>query len=122
MTTKYNKNIEERITMEIVVDAYDQEERAMGWYYYLQDILKFPFIGKCVAKRSISPLKPNQKFTVIGIAEIEECMHEIFVEIELSDDENLCVPLSQVAVVSKNQSTKIAVKDWHYWVNKGYQY
>ena len=28
---------EERINMEIVVDAYDEEERAMGWYYYLAD-------------------------------------------------------------------------------------
>ncbi len=25
---------EERILMEVVVDAHDEEERAMGWYYY----------------------------------------------------------------------------------------
>ncbi|MBI3687632.1 MAG: hypothetical protein HY241_09940 [Actinobacteria bacterium] len=25
--------------MEIVVDAYDSGERAMGWYYYLQDTI-----------------------------------------------------------------------------------
>jgi len=30
---------EERITMEIIVDAHDKEERAMGWYYYLDDTL-----------------------------------------------------------------------------------
>jgi hypothetical protein len=34
---------EERITMEIVVDAYGPEEQAMGWYYYLQDTMQFPF-------------------------------------------------------------------------------
>ena len=34
---------EERITMEIVVDAYTPEETAMGWYYYLEDKLRFPF-------------------------------------------------------------------------------
>jgi hypothetical protein len=34
---------EERIQMEVVVDAYDSEEQAMGWYYYLQD--KIIFIG-----------------------------------------------------------------------------
>ncbi len=28
---------EDRIAFEIVVDAYDETERAMGWYYYLQD-------------------------------------------------------------------------------------
>jgi endonuclease I len=30
-----DENREERIDMEVVVDAYDEEERAMGWYYYL---------------------------------------------------------------------------------------
>ena len=33
---------EERIIMEIVVDAYDEQERAMGWFYYLADIIQFP--------------------------------------------------------------------------------
>ena len=27
---------ERRITMEAVVDAYNEEERAIGWYYYLE--------------------------------------------------------------------------------------
>lgn len=32
-----NEVREERITMEVVVDAYDEMERAAGWYYYLED-------------------------------------------------------------------------------------
>jgi Calcium binding len=28
---------EQRITMEIIVDAYTPEEQAMGWYYSLED-------------------------------------------------------------------------------------
>lgn len=28
-----NKEREERIAMEIIVDAYSPEEQAMGWYY-----------------------------------------------------------------------------------------
>ena len=34
---------EQRISMEIVVDAYGPEEQAMGWYYYLDDQLRFRF-------------------------------------------------------------------------------
>ena len=30
---KENKAREHRIEMEVVVDAYNAEERAMGWYY-----------------------------------------------------------------------------------------
>jgi hypothetical protein len=34
---KEDKDREERIVMEIVVDAYDETERALGWYYYLAE-------------------------------------------------------------------------------------
>lgn len=52
-----NSEIENRIEMEIVVDAYDQAERAMGWYYYLQDNLSVPFKAECILSVSTSPLK-----------------------------------------------------------------
>ena len=29
--------------MEVVVDAYNESERAMGWYCYLEERLKCPF-------------------------------------------------------------------------------
>jgi hypothetical protein len=48
---------EQRITMEIIVDAYTPEEQAMGWYYSLEDRLTVPFVARCIAKRSISPLR-----------------------------------------------------------------
>src|SRR3712207_9133401 len=48
---------EERIRMEIVVDAYGPEEQAMGWYYYLEDQLQFPFRARCIAERASSPLQ-----------------------------------------------------------------
>jgi hypothetical protein len=40
---------EERIFMEAVVDANGPEEQAMGWYYYLDDEISFPFAAKCIA-------------------------------------------------------------------------
>ena len=54
---KENKARERRIEMEAVVDAYNSEERAMGWYYYLEERLKFPFKARCKSKREISPLR-----------------------------------------------------------------
>jgi hypothetical protein len=33
---------EDRIHNEIVVDAYGPEERALGWYYYLENQMRFP--------------------------------------------------------------------------------
>jgi len=48
---------EERIHMEIVVDAYGPEEQAMGWYYYLADTMHYPFSARCIARRVTSPLE-----------------------------------------------------------------
>jgi len=53
---KKDKVREGRIIMEIVVDAYSEEERAMVWYYYLEDKLRFPFKATCIATRKTSPL------------------------------------------------------------------
>ena len=34
---------EDRIDNEAIVDAYGPEEQVMGWYYYLDDKIRFPF-------------------------------------------------------------------------------
>jgi hypothetical protein len=31
--------------MEILVDCYNESEQALGWYYYLEEHLRFPFSG-----------------------------------------------------------------------------
>jgi hypothetical protein len=112
---------EHRIDMEIVVDAYDEQERAIGWYYYLEGKLDFPFLARCVIRRSISPLKVGDEVEVIGMAPVEECEHEMFVEMDW-DDEGLAVPLSQLEVVDADDETRGAVEDWLYWSKKGYQF
>jgi Calcium binding len=70
---------EQRITMEIVVDAYTPEEQAMGRYYSLEDQLRFPFTARCIAERAISPLRVGDEVDVVGMAPEEECQHEMFV-------------------------------------------
>ena len=112
---------ERRIYMEAVVDAYDEQERAIGWYYYLEGKLDFPFLARCAARRSTSPLKVGAEVEVIGMAPVEECEHEMFVEMDW-DEESLAVPLSQLEVVDADYDTREAVEDWLYWTKKGYQF
>ncbi len=113
--------IEERITMEIVVDAYEPEEQAMGWYYYLQDTMQFPFTAICISKRRISPLKDGQIVEVIGMAPEDECDREMFVNIDWEGD-TLAVPLIQLEATEADEETQQAITDWHYWVNQGYEF
>lgn len=112
---------EHRIAMEVVVDAYDEIECAMGWYYYLNEKLTFPFRARCIAKRATSPLAVGDEVQVVGMPSEEECEHEMFITIHLKR-KNLAIPLSQVEVIDANQQTREAVEDWHYWVNRGYQF
>jgi len=113
---------EERITMEIVVDAYGPEEQAMGWYYYLDDTLQFPFLARCAFKRAISPLRVGDEVEVLGMAPEDECQHEMFVMIRW-EKEGLGAPLSQLAVIhAEDEQTREAVEDWLYWVGRGYRF
>ena len=112
---------EHRITMEAVVDAYDEIERAMGWYYYLEGKLSFPFTARCIDTRAISPLRKGQKVEVVDMAPEEECEHEMFVTIEWEEEE-LAVPLSQIKPIDVDEETREAIEDWHYWVKMGYEF
>ena len=111
---------EERISMEIIVDAYESVEQAMGWYYYLEGKMQFPFSARCVAHRAISPLEPGDEVEVVGMAPVEECDHEMFVMIQWKS-RTLGVPLMQLQGIDVDEATQRAIEDWHYWVDRGYE-
>jgi hypothetical protein len=117
-----DKAREQRITMEIIVDAYGPEEQAMGWYSYLEEKLQFPFTAVCHVKRAISPLQVKDEVEVIEMAPQEECEKEMFATIRWERD-GLAVPLSQLTPIKATaKQTKEAVEDWQYWVQMGYQF
>ncbi len=111
---------EERISMEIVVDAYDEEEQRMGWYYYLQDNLQFPFKARCIAVRQSSPLTEGEEVNVLDMSPEEDCDGEMMVDIQW-EERTLAVPLSQLEGIDVDDETQEAVEDWHYWVARGYK-
>jgi hypothetical protein len=114
-----NRDREERITGEIIADAYDAEEQAMGWYYYLEQALDFPFQARCIAERRTSPLRVGEEVQALGLLPEGECLHEMFVEIEW-EGRSLGVPLAQLEAVAPDAQTREAIADWHYWMARGY--
>ncbi len=54
---RQNKDREERITMEIIVDAYGPEEQAMGWYYIGLSAATKQYVinGKKIYSRTMNP-------------------------------------------------------------------
>jgi hypothetical protein len=112
---------EGRIQNEIVVDAYGPEEQAMGWYYYLENTLGFPFQARCAASKVVSPLKKGEIVKVIRMATEEACSSDMLVVIRWLD-RSMAVPLSQLSAVDADYSNAEAIADWHYWLEQGYTF
>lgn len=114
-----NEEREERIQMEIIVDAYEAEEQALGWHTYLSSTLQFPFSARCIKRRVISALELNEEVKVVGMASDEECLHEMFVLIPWKR-RKLAVPLMQLEGINVDEETQQAIEDWQYWVERGH--
>lgn len=120
MARARDESREQRIDMEAVVDAYGSGERAMGWYYYLDDRMKVPFKARCRLSRSIFVLKVKEEVEVLGMAPEEECESEMFVWVSRAG-QRIAVPLAQLQPLSEDHETREAVGDWLYWVDRGYE-
>jgi len=109
---------EDRIENEAIVDA-GPDEQALSWYYYLEGKISFPFQAKCIATKTVSPLRKGEPVEVLRMAPEDACDHDMLVQIRWQG-RKLAVPLSQLAAIDPDESTDEAIGDWHYWVLQGY--
>jgi hypothetical protein len=113
-----DNDFDHRLDWEIIVDA-KPEEQSIGWYYYLEEHLRFPFQARCIAERPTSPLRVGDVVDVRGMPADEVCGHEMFVNIA-RQERMLAVPLIQLVGVAVDEETAQAIQDWHTWVERGY--
>jgi hypothetical protein len=111
---------EHRILMDIIVDAYDEEEQAMGWYYYLEENMDFPFLAQCRKAVTRSPLLEGEQVEVIHMANENECLHDMIVEIQWQG-RTIGVPLLQLQPLNVDEQIREAIEDWQYWNAQGYR-
>lgn len=121
MRRERDEKREERINMRIVVDAYTPHERAMGWYCYLEDMVRFPFAARCGEERTVSPLNEGEEVRVLELSSPDACQSEMFVTIEW-ESRGLGVPLSQLEPDAVDDETAEAIADWHYWDERNYSF
>jgi hypothetical protein len=113
-----NHDRENRISEEIIVDAYGPEEQAMSWYYYLEDKIQFPFQAQCIASVPMSPLRKGDSVEIRKMAHEDNCSTDMLVMTRWNN-RNIAVPLSQLKAIGVDESTTQAIEDWHYWVAQG---
>ena len=110
---------EDRIHNEAIADANGPEEQVMGWYYYLDDKIRFPFQARCIAPRVVSPLRKGETVEVQRMAPEDACSADMLVLIRWQG-RTMAVSLSQLVAIDPDESTAEAIGDWHYWVAQGY--
>jgi hypothetical protein len=109
---------EDRIENEAIVDARP-EEQAMGWYYYLESKISFPFGAKYIATKVVPPLRKGETVEVIRMAPEDNCAHDMFVLVRWQG-RKIAVPLAQLVAIDPDEPTAEAIGDWHYWIARGY--
>ena len=112
---------EERISDEAIADAYDSEERALGWYCYLADRILFPFSAECISLDKRTPLVLGERITAKKMSEEAYCEHEMYVDVEWKGRE-LAIPLALIQPLEADDDTAEAVGDWRYWIEQGYKF
>jgi len=115
---------EKRIDYEIVVDAYDAEEKAMGWYYYLADKISFPFLAKWKKTNKKTGAIAEKEVEVIDMASADDCERSMYVEVAYIDekDDTFTAKLSDIEAIAPDADTAEAIADWKYWVDMGYEF
>ncbi len=90
---------------EVIADANGTEEQVMGWYYYLDDKIRFPFPARCIAAKVVSPLRKGETVEVQRMAPEDACSADMLVLIRWHG-RTMAVPLSQLVAINPDQSTR----------------
>ncbi len=114
-TTSLDDEREQRISNEIIVDAYNGQEERMGWYAYLEDHLNMPFQAEW----------DGENVEVVAMSDEEDCQEEMKVNIRYTEGDNqdvFFVSLSEIDPVDTDEDTTEAIADWKYWLERGYDF
>ncbi|MBD2197220.1 MULTISPECIES: calcium-binding protein [Calothrix] len=124
-SVEQDKTREQRIETEIIADAEDKEDRAMAWYYYLEEALNFPFNAKWTKKSRKSTTPQEKQVEVLGMAPDDECLKDMIVEVAVingKEDDVYSAKLSEIEAIDADEDTLEALADWQYWLARGYKF
>jgi Calcium binding len=116
MSKIHDEAREDRIMLEVVVDCYDDEEVATGWYYYFAENLDFPFAAQ--ANLKLRGGKMEQKKVKIVEVETDDITNSeklrLGVMEEGSDRVQFISPQHLISIDTTTENSQI-INDWLYW-------
>jgi hypothetical protein len=116
-TSKQNR--QDRIEDEVIVDCYDEYEMAMGWFYYLEDNLIFPFKAMVLENSEINGLKEGETVDVYELVNrsVEDVSMDDFIATVAIQKSEECyeIPLHFIRGVDCDRIMDNVIEDWRYW-------
>ena len=110
--------IQHKIDYEIIVDCYDEYEVSMGWYYYMEETLKFPFKAKAKLKKVDGSVKLTE-IQVTGLAADEEGFMGNDFDLEiLVGGYATDIAYTKLSDIKADDQSLEAFAIWKYWNRK----
>ena len=66
-----DEEMQYKIDYEIIVDAYDDYEQSMGWFYFFEEALEFPFKATAQLKKRDGTTE-SKLVKIVGLSSKEE--------------------------------------------------
>ncbi len=115
MARENDKERKHRIHYEIIVDAYNEYEQAMGWYIHMNDNLEFPMQAK--VKLRLRGGKTEEK--TVKIVEIDpKSEGSLTLRLGITEgksDRVQYISLEDIVSIQTTEENLAFLNDWLYW-------
>lgn len=110
--------IKYKIDYEIIVDCYDEYEVSMGWYYFMEETVKFPFRATAKFKKRNGSIE-QKEIEIIGLASDEEGFMKNDFDLEIEVGEHIStIAYSKLSNIKASQETIDAFTIWNHWISR----
>jgi len=103
-----------KIDYEIIVDAYDEYEQSMGWFYFFEETLEFPFTATAQLKRRDGTTE-SKRVKLTGLVSKEEDFRDNDFNLEMEQGQYVRpIAYSALSDIRASDETLEAFEIWDF--------
>lgn len=114
------EEIQEIIGSEIVVDANDDDEVFMGWYYFMAESLEFPFQAIATIKKRNGTIEERTVEVVEDVTNGDRFKCQAYYVNVDYEGVLMKVEIADLKPINASAETLKAITVWKYWKEKDY--
>ncbi|MCU0340538.1 MAG: calcium-binding protein [Spirosomaceae bacterium] len=104
--------------VQFTLDAYDDIEMSMGWYYTFDECLSFPFTATAQLKKKDGSIE-TKRVKIVGLHSKEKDFTEKDFQLEMEHGSYVMpIEYSKLSKIEADEETMEMFEIWDFWVNK----